>query len=197
MFGCTRRSPEESPYARTRPPHRTAPAQETRVVPTRKTTSTRKTGTTATATKTKKASPKSTKKTASAPRKTASTKKVSDDEVTIDRRRAPRRNEEAEAPAPKLERRKKVARRRQIDPTTCERDYSDQEVAFMNALDEYKRKNGRMFPTCSEVLEVIRGLGYVQLTPAQRAALFGDEQQAGEYAPAHQQEDEQFEEQLA
>jgi hypothetical protein len=58
------------------------------------------------------------------------------------------------------ERRAKVNRRRQIDPTTCERDYSVEEVEFMSALDDYKRKSGRMFPTCSEVLEVIRGLGY-------------------------------------
>jgi hypothetical protein len=41
----------------------------------------------------------------------------------------------------------------------------------MHALDEYKRKNGRMFPTCSEVLEVIRALGYVKLAaPDQPAA---------------------------
>lgn len=65
----------------------------------------------------------------------------------------------------KLERRTKVARRRQIDPTTCERDYTDDEVEFMRALDEYKRTSGRMFPTCSEILEVIRGLGYAKLTP--------------------------------
>jgi hypothetical protein len=62
----------------------------------------------------------------------------------------------------KLQRREKVTRRRQIDPTTCERDYSDDEVEFMHALDRYKRANGRMFPTCSEVLEVIRGLGYAK-----------------------------------
>ena len=60
-----------------------------------------------------------------------------------------------------MERREKVSRRRQIDPTTCERDYTGDEVAFMQAMDEYKRKSGRMFPTCSEVLEVIRDLGYV------------------------------------
>lgn len=59
-----------------------------------------------------------------------------------------------------LERRAKVSRRRQIDPTTCERDYSTEEIEFMNAMDEYKRRNGRMFPTCSEVLEVVRSLGY-------------------------------------
>jgi hypothetical protein len=96
--------------------------------------------------------------------------------VTIDRRRpkTERRTKaatptvavvEAEAsipPAPTLERRAKTPRRRQIDPTTCERDYSIEEVEFMNALDDYKRKSGRMFPTCSEVLEVIRALGYVK-----------------------------------
>jgi hypothetical protein len=60
----------------------------------------------------------------------------------------------------KLERRAKVNRRRQIDPTTCERDYSADELEFMTALDEYKRTSGRMFPTCSEILEVVRNLGY-------------------------------------
>src|SRR3954463_2453635 len=93
-------------------------------------------------------------------------------EVTIDRRRASGRREEVaeveeEISAPKLERREKVNRRRQIDPTTCERDYTDTEVEFMNALDDYKRKSGRMFPTCSEVLEVIQSLGYVKLSTEQ------------------------------
>src|SRR6478672_7721870 len=64
-----------------------------------------------------------------------------------------------------LERRIKVQRRRQIDPTTCEREYNDEEIQFMQALEAYKRANGRMFPTCSEILEVVRGLGYVLLTP--------------------------------
>jgi hypothetical protein len=67
------------------------------------------------------------------------------------------------------ERRIKVPRRRQIDPTTCERDYSGDEIEFMQALEAYKLANGRMFPTCSEILEVIRNLGYVRIpagTPA-------------------------------
>ncbi|MDR0336852.1 MAG: hypothetical protein LBI18_07160 [Planctomycetaceae bacterium] len=55
---------------------------------------------------------------------------------------------------------KKNVRRRQIDPSTCERDYSQDEVEFMNALNEYKRTSGRMFPTCSEILEVLKSLGY-------------------------------------
>jgi len=51
-------------------------------------------------------------------------------------------------------------RRRLIDPTTCERDYNDEETSFMKAMDRYKRENRRPFPTWSEVLEVLRSLGY-------------------------------------
>jgi hypothetical protein len=54
----------------------------------------------------------------------------------------------------------KQERRRLIDPTTCERDYDEQEIEFMQAMDDYKRRSGRMFPTCSEILEVFRSLGY-------------------------------------
>jgi len=79
-----------------------------------------------------------------------------------ERRDADRRAKVEAVPAERrqLERRTKVTRRRQIDPTTCERDYTQDEVEFMHALDDYKRTSGRMFPTCSEVLEVLKGLGY-------------------------------------
>ncbi len=101
----------------------------------------------------------------------AKTKKL-DHKVTLDRRKPAKdrrekndRREKTGAVAVErrqLERRAKVNRRRQIDPTTCERDYSNDEVEFMHALDAYKRSSGRMFPTCSEVLEVLRGLGYIK-----------------------------------
>ena len=55
------------------------------------------------------------------------------------------------------------ARRRLIDPTTCERDYRPEEIEFMQAVEAYKRRSGRMFPTCSELLEVVRSLGYVRV----------------------------------
>jgi hypothetical protein len=54
-------------------------------------------------------------------------------------------------------------RRRFIDPTTCEREYTEAEMEFMMAMNEYKRKSGRMFPTWSEVLEVVRSLGYEKI----------------------------------
>ncbi len=99
-----------------------------------------------------------------------SAKDPAEGEVHVDRRRADRRasgerrtnSEPVAVERRKLQRRAKVNRRRQIDPTTCERDYSEEEVEFMNALDEYKRNSGRMFPTCSEILEVIRDLGYAK-----------------------------------
>lgn len=73
----------------------------------------------------------------------------------------------ATIPAPRSTRRSPAARaavrygrRRMIDPTTCEREYAADEMEFMQALDHYKRTSGRMFPTCSEILEVVKSLGY-------------------------------------
>jgi hypothetical protein len=41
-------------------------------------------------------------------------------------------------------------------------DYTDEDVHFMKALDCYKRRHQRPFPTCCEVLEVLRSLGYTK-----------------------------------
>ena len=83
------------------------------------------------------------------------------DRRSSDRRDGDRRKEDATVAVDRrTETRRKTPRRRQIDPTTCERDYSTDEIQFMQALDAYKRSSGRMFPTCSEILEVIRALGY-------------------------------------
>ena len=108
--------------------------------------------------------------------------KVNSPEVEISRRSSDRRakDERRKESAPvAVERRaaatgtgperRKTPRRRQIDPTTCERDYSGEEIEFMQAMDAYKRANGRMFPTCSEILEVIRAMGYVRLGSTQTA----------------------------
>lgn len=102
-----------------------------------------------------------TKKTTKSTKATKATKakanaKVGTEPAEERRKLEDRREQDAECSID----RRKVQRRRQIDPTTCERDYTDDEIEFMRALDEYKRANGRMFPTCSEILEVIRALGY-------------------------------------
>ncbi len=60
-------------------------------------------------------------------------------------------------------------RRRFVDPTTSERAYTHAETEFMLAMNEYKRQSGRMFPTWSEVLEVLRDLGYDKIRAADGA----------------------------
>jgi hypothetical protein len=59
--------------------------------------------------------------------------------------------------------RQSSGRRRFVDPTTSERAYTEAETEFMMAMNEYKRQSGRMFPTWSEVLEVLRKLGYEKI----------------------------------
>ncbi len=99
-----------------------------------------------------------------------------DSECIVERRRAARRGMERRTIEPaeqnagasdgRQETRRKGERRRQIDPTTCERDYSEPEVEFMRAMDDYKRRSGRQFPTWSEVLEVMHCLGYRKVAEA-------------------------------
>ncbi len=134
----------------------------------------------ASTTKNKKART-STAKTASAAKKRPATRTSNGSPAIIERRAGQDRrktsdrrtkDEPVAAERRKVQRRAKVNRRRQIDPTTCERDYTPDEIEFMNALDDYKRVSGRMFPTCSEILEVIRKLGYAKHpleAPAQAA----------------------------
>lgn len=39
-------------------------------------------------------------------------------------------------------------------------EYTDDELAFLKAVDTYKRENRRPYPTWSEVLEIAKSLGY-------------------------------------
>ncbi|MBN1395573.1 MAG: hypothetical protein JW959_11160 [Pirellulales bacterium] len=119
-------------------------------------------------TKKGKQKPSTTKSATAAKSKAAAKAKAT---ITVDRRnKADRRagadrrtrSEAVSVERRVAQRRVKVNRRRQIDPTTCERDYTLDEIEFMSAMDNYKRTSGRMFPTCSEVLEVIKSLGYVK-----------------------------------
>lgn len=120
---------------------------------------------------------------------------IAGEEVVMDRRWQDRRaedkeeleqeeleNESEELEGDEAEPRRKKQRRRQIDPTTCERDYNGEEIEFMRALDDYKRNSGRMFPTCSEILEVVRALGYVQLTDEESQLLESIQQVEDEIA---------------
>jgi hypothetical protein len=67
--------------------------------------------------------------------------------------------------SPTKERRQKKERRRRVDPTTFEKQYSDDELEFMNAMQAFKVRTGRTFPTHGEVLRVAVSLGYRKTSP--------------------------------
>ncbi len=76
-------------------------------------------------------------------------------------------------------------RRRFVDPTTCERQYSEAEMEFMMAMNDYKCRSGRMFPTWSEVLEVLRDLGYEKTRDVEDPAFGPSERPAPDRVAAH------------
>jgi len=62
---------------------------------------------------------------------------------------------------------KESQKNRRTNPATGDRHYSLDEVEFMNALAEFKRASGRLFPSCSEILDVLRKLGYEKVNAPQ------------------------------
>jgi len=60
-----------------------------------------------------------------------------------------------------LDRQRGPGRRRSDERKAAEEGrMSDEQFEFLMAIDEYKKKNARPFPTWTEVLEVIKALGY-------------------------------------
>ena len=60
-----------------------------------------------------------------------------------------------------LDRRRGPGRRRTDDRKCAEEgNMSDEQFEFLMAIDQYKRLNDRPFPTWTEVLEVIKAIGY-------------------------------------
>jgi hypothetical protein len=60
-----------------------------------------------------------------------------------------------------MERRRGPGRRRSDQRRSAEEgEMTDEQFEFIMAIDEYKRVNNRPFPTWTEVLEVIKHLGY-------------------------------------
>ena len=67
-----------------------------------------------------------------------------------------------------LERRRGPGRRvSDVRKAAEEGQMSDEQFEFLMAIDEYKRKNARPFPTWTEVLELIKALGYRKVAEPQ------------------------------
>lgn len=60
--------------------------------------------------------------------------------------------------------RKKVERplapQRNRNPLTSERIYNSEEQDLIRAIDRYKRSQDRPFPTCGELLAILKSLGF-------------------------------------
>jgi hypothetical protein len=66
-----------------------------------------------------------------------------------------------------LERRRGPGRRRSEDRKSAEEgNMSDEQFEFLMAIDDYKRLNDRPFPTWTEVLEVVKAIGYCKTEEA-------------------------------
>ncbi len=67
-----------------------------------------------------------------------------------------------------LDRRRGPGRRRTDDRKNAEEgQMSEEQFEFLMAIDEYKHYNSRPFPTWTEVLEVIKAIGYRKVAEPQ------------------------------
>ena len=72
-----------------------------------------------------------------------------------------------------LDRRRGPGRRLSEDRKAAEQgQMSDEQFGFLLAIDEYKRKNSKRFPTWTEVFEVIKAMGYRKVAEPQSLKRF-------------------------
>lgn len=86
---------------------------------------------------------------------------IVDRRTGLDRREMARVMDELEDADTGLERRRGPGRRRTDFAKAAEEgEMTKEQFLFVMAIDAFKRANGKMFPTWTDVLEVIRLLGY-------------------------------------
>jgi hypothetical protein len=82
-----------------------------------------------------------------------------------------------------LERRRGPGRRRTDERKSAEEgQMSDEQFEFLMAIEEYKRKNARPFPTWTEVLDVVKVLGYRKVAEPQSLEQFKKEEEQAQVA---------------
>jgi hypothetical protein len=86
----------------------------------------------------------------------------------VDKYRGPERRHSVVDRRLGLDRRRGPGRRLTDERKSAEEgQMSDEQFEFLMAIDEYKKKNTRPFPTWTEVLEVIKALGYRKVAEPQ------------------------------
>jgi hypothetical protein len=100
-----------------------------------------------------------------------------DEKKSIERRKSEDRRQSIVDRRLGLDRRRGPGRRRSDERKNAEEgQMSDEQFEFLMAIDEYKKKNSRPFPTWTEVLEVIKALGYRKVAEPQSLAQFKKEE---------------------
>jgi hypothetical protein len=78
-----------------------------------------------------------------------------------------------------LDRRRGPGCRRTAERKAAEEgEMNDEQFSFLMAIDDYKKANQRPFPTWTEVLEVIRALGYRKVAEPESLKSFKKEPEA-------------------
>ena len=86
----------------------------------------------------------------------------------LDRRSGVDRRDLQDASETNLERRRGPGRRRTDFLRAAEEgEMSAEQFLFIQAIDAFKRVNGKTFPTWTDVLEVVRKLGYRKTMPTE------------------------------
>ena len=99
-----------------------------------------------------------------------------DEEHFIERRGGKDRRQSVVDRRLRLDRRRGPGKRRSDERKAAEEgQMSDEQFEFLMTIDEYKRKNTRPFPTWTEVLEVIKAMGYRKIAEPQPLEQFKGE----------------------
>jgi hypothetical protein len=110
----------------------------------------------------------------------------------VDRRSGKDRRESVVDRRLGLDRQRGPGRRRSDERKSAEEgQMSDEQFAFIMAIDEYKRANSRPFPTWTEVLEVIKALGYRKVAEPQPLAPHGSPAETDAEPPVEPEPQEQ------
>jgi hypothetical protein len=100
-----------------------------------------------------------------------------DEQYLINRRSGRKRRQSVVERRLELNRRRGPGRRRSDERKAAEEGHmSDEQFEFLMAIDEYKRENTRPFPTWTEILEVIKALGYRKIAKPHSLVPFKKEQ---------------------
>jgi len=77
-----------------------------------------------------------------------------------------------------LDRRRGPGRRRTDERKSAEEGHmTDEQFEFIMAVDRYKRQNKRPFPTWTEVLEIIKAMGYRKVAEPEALKPFKKQEQ--------------------